>query len=219
MNPFADHDLLPWVEYAALWAAFGLGHSFMAGAGFKVRWVAWLGRWGGAERLIYNAIALLWVLALLTWGRINLPRIPLWQPHGAVLWGLALVQGAAVLMLLLALRGYDLGRFAGWRQWRAARSGQPLAPEPLVLTALHGWTRHPLYTGTLLLLWARPLDTLVLATNLCATGYLLVGSQWEERRLLAQYGAVYAAYRDRVPALCPRPWRRLNAAGLQALRG
>ena len=36
----------------------------------------------------------------------------------------------------------------------------------------------------------------------------VVGTRLEERDLLAHFGAAYARYRERVPMLLPRPWRR-----------
>jgi protein-S-isoprenylcysteine O-methyltransferase Ste14 len=48
---------------------------------------------------------------------------------------------------------------------------------------------------------------LLLAAGL--TGYVLVGIRFEERDLIAQFGARYADYRRRVGMLLP--WRRTSA--------
>jgi protein-S-isoprenylcysteine O-methyltransferase Ste14 len=43
----------------------------------------------------------------------------------------------------------------------------------------------------------------VLAFNLGITLYILVGILFEERKLLAEFGQLYADYRRRVPMLLP----------------
>jgi len=119
------------------------------------------------------------------------------------LWG---VSALGLLVLLLALRDYDLGRFAGTAQVRSCRRGtdEP-EDEPLHTGGFHAYVRHPLYTGAYLLVWGNAQDPLGLATAVWASAYLAVGTWFEERRLLALYGDAYARYRAKVPALIP--WR------------
>jgi protein-S-isoprenylcysteine O-methyltransferase Ste14 len=47
------------------------------------------------------------------------------------------------------------------------------------------------------------------------TGYILVAIQLEERDLLAEHGAAYAAYRRRVPMLVPGTARRSSATAAE----
>lgn len=66
--------------------------------------------------------------------------------------------------------------------------------------------RHPIYTGTLLLMWAFPLMTVnILTLYLVLTLYLFVGAKLEERRLLHEFGKQYSEYQQRVPMLIPYP--------------
>jgi protein-S-isoprenylcysteine O-methyltransferase Ste14 len=41
--------------------------------------------------------------------------------------------------------------------------------------------------------------------------YFFIGSIFEERKLVREFGAAYRAYQQRVPRLMPRPWRLLRA--------
>ena len=71
------------------------------------------------------------------------------------------------------------------------------------------WLRHPLYTSGLALIWLSPaMTTGTLALFLGFTLYIIIGSQFEERQLAAEFGEPYLEYRRKVPALIPRPWSR-----------
>lgn len=191
------------VVHGGLWVLFGLQHSGMASFGFKSWWTARLGVHASWERLIFNLVSLFAALVVMVHGHWALPATPLFQPPGGVvvaLWGL---QGVGVVITGWAMLSYDLGRFAGLSQIRAARRGEVLAEEPLVFSWLHQWVRHPIYTGLLLVIWCRPFDMRTLATNLFATLYLLVGVVLEERKLVVVYGEGYRQLQRRVPCLIP----------------
>jgi protein-S-isoprenylcysteine O-methyltransferase Ste14 len=77
--------------------------------------------------------------------------------------------------------------------------------EPLRLDGLHRFVRHPLYTGVFLILWGRVDGDFELATAVWGSLYLLIGTWFEERRLVKLYDGSYVDYRRRVPAFIP--WR------------
>lgn len=193
------------VLYGLAWLSFGLAHSWLAGARGK----AWMESWAGrGARLAYNLIALLHLGLVLAAGQALGPEaIPFDSPPWLG-WcqGFALVAG--LLLGLFALRGYDLGLFAGTKQLREGSAKAGI--EPLVTTGLHRYVRHPLYSAGFLVLFGIARDPLSLATALWAALYLLIGTWFEERKLLRDYGTAYADYRRRVPAFVPwrgRAWR------------
>ncbi|MCC7425706.1 MAG: isoprenylcysteine carboxylmethyltransferase family protein [Alphaproteobacteria bacterium] len=185
--------------YAVAWLTFGLVHSLLAREGVKARLSGLFGR---GYRLAYNLFALAHLGAVLAVGRIALGALPgfdhpVWL---AVTQGLMLAAGAVVLAV--ALRGYDLGLFAGTRQ---LREGEAADQEPLRLDGLHRYVRHPLYAGVHLALWGLATSPLGLATAAWASAYLVIGAMFEERALVRRYGAAYERYRRQVPAIIP--WR------------
>ncbi len=192
----------PWGQRVGLFLAtllYGLQHSLLASRGLKR---ALKRRWGSRAlqiyRLAYNAWAGLSLLPLMVWAA----RLP----HDRVLWAWpwpwALVAlGLQGLGLYLILDGL----------WRVGPLGfLGLRPERAHLTCrgVYAWVRHPLYVGGLLLLWATPVLTLNMAVWYAALSlYLLVGAWWEERKLRAELGPAYDAYRAAVPMWLPRPPR------------
>jgi protein-S-isoprenylcysteine O-methyltransferase Ste14 len=82
----------------------------------------------------------------------------------------------------------------------------------LVTNGLHRFVRHPLYTTSLIVLYlASPMSLNGLAFAVSCHVYFFIGSIFEERKLVREFGAAYRAYQQRVPRLMPRPWRLLKA--------
>jgi protein-S-isoprenylcysteine O-methyltransferase Ste14 len=97
--------------------------------------------------------------------------------------------------------------FVGLRQ--AAEGAEP-APH-FTQDGLYGIVRHPLYTFSMILIWLMPVMSWnLLAFNIGASGYMVVGMIFEERKLVLEFGEVYLNYRRRVPALVPRVFRLNN---------
>ena len=76
----------------------------------------------------------------------------------------------------------------------------------LLRGGIHNYVRHPLYSGTLLFIWGL-FFIFPMLNNLIAviiiTGYVLVGIRLEEKKLLIDFGNMYADYMNRVPMLIP----------------
>lgn len=193
----SDQVWFPQLFYALAWASFGLVHSLLArGSG-----AALLRRvFGAAERLAYNGIAAVHLLAILLIGHWVLGDQPSFTRPEWLAWlqwyGLAF----GLLVGLRALGSYDLGLFAGTKQLRGEVTD---GDEPLATRGLHRYVRHPLYSALFLCLWGLADDPLSLATAIWGSLYTLIGTYFEERKLLALYGQAYADYRSRVPAFFP----------------
>ncbi len=192
----------------AVWLAYFVLHSVLASLTAK-RWVA--GRhpdWMPAYRLFFNAVAMLLVLPplvlMLLWR-----GEPLWQWSGVWSWLSLLVTALAVVGFAWSLRFYDGQEFLGMRQLRGdIRSVED--QERMHISPLHRYVRHPWYFLGLVLVWTRDMDPAFLVSAIAITGYFLLGSLLEERKLMTYHGAAYREYRKRVPGLLPLPWRHLT---------
>lgn len=196
MTPLAAH-----LAYALAWASFGALHSLLARPAAKVRLRPLL---GPSYRLAYNAFATLHLAAVWGLGHAVFAGMPGFALPGWARGGLLAIAGIGWILMIVALRGYDLGRLGGLSQIRARRRGlaEP-EDEPLRRDGLHRFVRHPIYSAGFLILWGAIAGPFDLATALWGSLYLVIGARFEERWLAAHYGAAYVEYRARVPAFIP----------------
>jgi len=167
-----------------------------------------LGRGFRFHRLVYNlvaAVTLVPVLALAL--SLRGPAIVRWEgPVAVAVQGLVLATAA--VLFVAGARRYDLARFLGLRQIAGGRLTGTLGGDAAIETrGIHAVVRHPWYLATLLVLWGRSRapDASTLVTDVVLTGYVLVGTWLEERKLVGRYGEEYRRYQEAVPMLVPFP--------------
>lgn len=186
-------------------AIYAVVHSLLAGLPFK-NWLRnrlgpGVDRW---YRLAYNVFAIVTLLPLfpmlaLLPDRVLYVALPPWR------WLLAAGQLAALAGLGLAFLQTNPWHFLGVAQLMAAR---PQESGSLEIRGLYCRVRHPLYLFSMLFLWLTPAMTVnLLVTYLLFTLYFYVGSIFEERRLVVEFGEAYREYQRIVPRLIPWPGR------------
>ncbi|MCL4836790.1 MAG: isoprenylcysteine carboxylmethyltransferase family protein [Thermoanaerobaculia bacterium] len=196
-----------------LLSLFAVQHSVMARPWFKRLWVRIVPP--ALERPIYVLASSLCLIA----------TFALWQPLGGVVWELTspLARGVAwsvfgfgwglVLVTTFLINHWDL---FGLRQVWFALRGEPYKPLKFVQPGPYKLIRHPLYLGWFCAFWGTPTMTHAhLVFAIVTTAYILVAIRFEERDLLAEHGAAYAAYRRRVPMLVPQIARRSRSAEIE----
>lgn len=113
-------------------------------------------------------------------------------------------QIIGILIIVDSLGRSDFLDFAGLRQL-AHKKKTPL----LVTNGVYRFIRHPLYTGSMLVLWLLPRTTLNwFAFNLGISLYFIIGATFEERKLERFFGKTYADYKASTPAFLPWPRHR-----------
>jgi protein-S-isoprenylcysteine O-methyltransferase Ste14 len=108
-------------------------------------------------------------------------------------WGLLIIKSA--------FKFYDMKEFLGFQQLRG-----DLEEQAFLRAGILNLVRHPIYTGTILLLAGYFIfdPSLVnLVTVLCMFAYILIGIKLEEKKLLKRFGDQYKKYQDDVPMLFP----------------
>jgi protein-S-isoprenylcysteine O-methyltransferase Ste14 len=188
---------------AALSMAFFLQHSVMVRSSFRDRLARIVPpHLHGAVYSIASGL----VLALV---------VVLWQPTDEMV--LSVGQPARLFLRVLfiaSVLGFAwavsaLGSFDGFgvKPVKAHLEGRPIREMPLTIRGPYRWVRHPLYTLVLIMIWTQPdLTADRLLFNLTWTGWIILGSVYEERDLIREFGDDYRRYRRIVPMLIP--WRR-----------
>lgn len=191
-------------------ALYGAIHSFFASHTAKRLAERTLGHVARRfYRLGFVILALLTAPPLL-FLPLLLPDRPLYSIPPPWVYLTLAVQGLAFLGLLAAIRQTGTAAFLGLQQ---IAQPQPLisraGPGQLVTTGLYRFVRHPIYTFSFLLIWLMPVVSWnILALMLGLTVYTFIGVLFEERKLSAEFGAAYEAYRRSTPMVIPRFFSR-----------
>ena len=195
----SSNNMLTYLLQILLWIAYGSLHSMLASNKVKLFLSKTMGNSYRYYRLIYNLIAFVLLVALL-WYQQTMPFEILWDFDWRIDAFGNLMKYGGLLIAIIALLGYDLWEFSG------LKASSPLVNNEFRSGGLLGYVRHPLYTGTILLVWGMFLEDASirsLITAVCATIYILIGIVFEERKLVAEFGEKYLEYRRRVPMLFP----------------
>ena len=187
---------------------FAIQHSIMARPAFKQWWTKLIP--AACERSTYVLLTSL-ILLLQFWQWRPIP-MPVWQVGGMAAWLLVGVYWLGWLLVFASTFMIDHFDLSGLRQAFFALRGAEAPGQSLRTPLLYKIVRHPLMLGLLLAFWATPEMTaghLLFATM--TTAYILIGLQFEERDLIAQFGTTYRQYRRRVPMLLPRIFGRHRA--------
>jgi hypothetical protein len=196
-------------KVAAATVLFALVHSLFASRAAKEWTARRLGERNrnGLYRAFFLGQSILSFAALAAYV-LRLPERVIYRMRG--LPALMMVAGQ-VIGLSLAVYGAaavglrDLLGVNSVRAWLRGDARVPPEPEAqgprldldehMHVTGPFKWSRHPLNLMPLAVFWLSPLMTeRLLAFNIVATVYLVLGSLHEERRLRAAYGAPYAEY-------------------------
>ena len=159
-------------------------------------------------RIFYNILSVVTLLPVFYYGyTLSGDPIVTWQGG----WQLVPILLAVVALFFLvsgALR-YDLRQFLGFRQLVEEKTCSVLTDDCTLDTGgVLSMVRHPWYSAGILVVWARPLDTAAIVTNVVICVYFVVGAMLEERKLKQQFDRQYADYQKRVSMLFPIKWLR-----------
>ncbi|MDT0606857.1 methyltransferase family protein [Croceitalea rosinachiae] len=187
---------------------FGVQHSIMARKWFKDLFATYFPK--PVERSTF----------VLASGLLLFNLVINWQPIGGQIWQ---VQTGSILFYVL----YGLF-FAGWailfissflinhfdlfglRQTFLELRNKPYTQLQFRVTLFYKYVRHPLYFGMLLGMWATPHMTFThLAFAIAISIYVVIGTLFEEKDLVNEFGETYKGYQAKKPMLVPfTKWRK-----------
>ncbi len=111
----------------------------------------------------------------------------------------------AITLILLAIRNLNHNSMFGLKQGYALWKKVELPDKGLQTSGLYGRIRHPLTSLLIIAMWSHESMTLSrLQWNALFTIYALLGTYFEERDLVKNFGQEYLDYRKRVPGFIPK---------------
>jgi methanethiol S-methyltransferase len=187
---------------------FAIQHSVMARPAFKRWWDGVLPR--AAQRSTYVLLSSL-ILLLLYWQWRPMP-MTVWRFDGVAAGFMIGICGLGWSIAFASTYMIDHLDLFGLRQAFAALRGAEVPGQSFKTPLLYKVVRHPMMLGFLLAFWATPeMSVGHLLFAIMNTAYILVALQFEERDLIAEFGATYQQYRERVPMVLPRIFSRRRA--------
>lgn len=186
------------ISLITFWILFGLGHSILASQSVK-RKLQSSGMQASRYRFIYNFVAIFCLLPIvwIHWFDQSISLFSL--PFGfKFLSGLFAIKG--LFITAFAFKNYDLRSFLGLKE----EESKPI----LNTSGMNEIMRHPLYTGTMMIAvgicFLKP-QLNIFISAFCVILYIAIGTMFEERKLIAQFGEEYNEYKKKVPRFIPIP--------------
>ncbi len=187
---------------AAYIVFFAVLHSLTAATFFK-KWVYRIIK-PRVYRFLYTAISVLTVLPILyLWFNGRGEFEPLYRigfPYILVSLGMIIAGGVFILNSLILIDPLEFIGVKGVLKKREAKGG-------LSTEGVYSLTRHPLYLGGMLILWANPEMRLIdLMVAFLFSLYFVFGGILEERKLEEEFGEEYRDYKKKVSMFLPVKW-------------
>ena len=179
-----------------LWGIYFFLHSYMASVSVKKRIINAFGSTQKSYRLAYNVFNII-TLILLIFLLLKTPSSLFYKGNPVLELIGILVLLLGVLIIVLAVKNYDLPAFFGFRNETNMA---------LQVKGIHKYVRHPLYSGTLLLFlgiciaWPEIKNWILFLLMFI---YILVGIKLEEKKLVTTFGDEYRSYQKKVKQLIP----------------
>lgn len=180
---------------AGIWFFYFMLHSFLASVNVKSFFErAWKDKFR-YYRFTYSLISIIG-LALLLFFNASLSSDVIFISNGVVRYLSLMLATLGVIVISRSFREYRFSSFIGLEH----------EGNEFIRTGILKHVRHPIYSGTILIvigffLFNPTWGTLVSAC--CILFYLPIGIYLEERKLIAQFGDQYLRYKKEVPSILP----------------
>jgi len=192
---------MQYVWLGILWVLFGVLHSVFAATRVKQRARGIMQNNYRYYRPVYSLFATA-NLVVVVWLHFTITPTLLWNNVIAEKIVAAMLIVPALVIMGISIKKY----FIDLSGIDVFLKNRPVKSLHLEQGGLHRYIRHPLYFGTLLFvwcifLWQPSISNLISCA--CITAYTIIGTWFEEKKLVAAFGNEYVLYARRVPMLVP----------------
>lgn len=198
---------------AYLWIAYVLLHSFLISTSFTNLLIRLLKNYYAFYRIFFVAFSLALLIPLIRYtDQFDSNIIITYSPTLNTVRYILLL-GALVTFFWAFFVDYDSLSFFGIRQILDFGKEKKITPsEDLKRSGLLGVVRHPMYFALIIALWCDTFTMAGIMVNIILTAYVIMGTIFEERKLVLEFGDAYVKYQQEVPMLIPFTKRRLSGS-------
>ncbi|ODS31484.1 MAG: NnrU protein [Candidatus Scalindua rubra] len=192
-----------------LWCFFGFVHSITISYFFREKLIKYIGITFETYfyRIVYNLISLITYSNIVYFVNNSAEIFLIPQPLRYIF---IIISFIGFLIAAIAFFQTDALEFLGIKQvWRfftkeKESSKKLFGYDKLVVNGMFRFVRHPMYFGVSLVFLFNPfISTLTLTDRICAVSYLVIGTYFEEKRMLRVFGTEYKFYKENVPRFIP----------------
>jgi protein-S-isoprenylcysteine O-methyltransferase Ste14 len=188
-----------------LWVLFYFLHSFLASLNIKRKIKGMMGRQYIWYRLMYSIFAIVHFVAILIYSA-GIQQSILFEKSPFMTYLGYMAAAFGTIILVRSMKYLSGGKFLG-----VSAHDDLEDQEPLVIKGVHGYIRHPIYAGLILIFLGyflyQPYPTSLVHLVMLLV-YLPFGIHFEEIKLISIHGKAYRNYRKEIPALIPYKRKR-----------
>ncbi|QCK13669.1 methyltransferase family protein [Mangrovivirga cuniculi] len=179
------------------WLIFYFLHSFLADTQIKEKTRKLTGLSKRQYRLIYTIFSTIHFFILLLIYILLPKEKALTLPYSNLIFVVSLIVG--LLILGSSFKNISVKEFSGLKEGK--NKGH------LIKSGIYKYIRHPIYTGTLLIIFGwlySSFNIYSLSIVIVSILYLPIGIWLEERKLIREFGMEYIIYKGRVGGILPK---------------
>jgi len=189
-----------------LFAIFGYIHSLVASEKVKIQFKKIFGELIAFYRILYNVFAILSFYFIYEFS--PKPHVIIYDLQNPFDLIILIPQFLSLAGIIWVFKYICFREFLGLDQIKRfieKRYITELDEEfTLRIEGPYRYSRHPIYFFSITFLLFRPtMDLFYLTFFLCIVVYFYIGSYYEEKKLVRQFGQVYENYRKEVPKIIP----------------
>lgn len=183
-----------------LWVLFYFLHSLLASLNIKRKIKGWMGRQYIWYRLLYTVFSTVFIFGILIFSTTFSESDILAKTPTTTYLGYMLASFGTII-IMRSFRSFSKKKFIGLQPHDDLEH-----KEEFVVTGLHSYVRHPIYSGTVLMFlgffFFEPTVSSIIHLVMLLV-YLPFGIYFEEKKLIEIYGSKYLQYKKEVASLIP----------------
>jgi protein-S-isoprenylcysteine O-methyltransferase Ste14 len=189
-----------------LFTVFGYIHSLLASEKVKIQFKKIFGELIAFYRILYNLFSI--ISLYIIYDVSPKPRIIIYDLHNPLDLIILIPQFLSLAGVFWVFKYICLREFLGLDQIKrffGKRYTTELDEEfTLRIEGPYRYSRHPIYFFSITFLVFRPvMDLFYLTFFICIVVYFYIGSYYEEKKLVRQFGDIYENYKKEVPGIFP----------------